>query len=67
MTIGKYKVTLRPHSSELALFAPGIRKDVTEKDVMKAFEKYGRIIDCTLTPKKNSPLAQNATINYANG
>ena len=50
--VGKYNVTMRPHSSELALFAPCIKANVTEEMVISAFSKFGRISACTLSKKR---------------
>ena len=32
--VEKYHITLRPHASELALFAPGMKPNVTEEAVI---------------------------------
>lgn len=65
ITIGKYKISLRPHASELALFASGIKNNVTEEEIRTVFGTYGKIISCKLAPAK-SKVSQSVTINYSN-
>ena len=62
--VGKYHVTLRPHSSELGLFAPGLKLNLSEEEIKTSFSKFGRISACTLSQNRNN--VQSATINFSN-
>ena len=64
LQVGKYRVTMRPHSSELALFAPGIKANITEEMIVRSFGRFGKISACSLSKKRES-FMQNATINFS--
>lgn len=64
-TIGKYKIILRPISSDLAIFAYGLRPDLSDQEIKKAFELYGKVIECKVTTKQSTGI-KSATVNYAN-